>query len=230
MSGVLERAAGFFLAPATPDSAETAAPATQRRAEHAPVASAARAVVLGAPADAVPLAAALALSSLRAGGGPALVAAWPPDVVSRAVRAAAGPVGATRAAARLTARLCARDLPARARGRLVWLALPDEPALAAAAVRRASAVVDGLLVTALCGPRPPELDGLVAEHDLAVVVAAPDTPLTRAAAAQLRAAGIAASACAPLPRGLPRTLALAGIAGPRLGALRAVAPSGAAAS
>lgn len=212
MTGVFERAAGFFLRPATHRSATA-------RIEAAGVPPAARAVVLGAPADAVPLAAALALSPRLAGGGPALVATWPPVE-------AAGPAGATRAAARLATRLTARDLPGAARGRLAWLALPGEPAAATLAVRRASAVVEGPLVTALCGPRPPELDGLVAEHDLAVVAAAPDTPLARAAVAQLTAAGVAACACAPPSRGLPRALAVAGVAGPRLAALRAPAASG----
>jgi hypothetical protein len=212
VTGVFERAAGFFLTPATHRAATA-------RAETAGVPPAARAVVLGAAADAVPLAAALALSPRLDGGGPALVATWPPD-------AAAGPAGATRAAARLATRLSARDLPAAARGRLAWLALPGEPAAATAAVRRASAVVEGPLVAALCGPRPPELDGLVAEHDLAVVAAAPDTPLARAAVAQLTAAGVVACACAPLSRGLPRALAMAGVAGPRLAALRAPAASG----
>lgn len=193
MSGVLDRAAGFFVAPAAQSPADETAPA-----------AAARAVVLGRAADAVPLAAAIARSP-RPGG---LVAIWPSDDPPR--RAVA-----TRAAARLAARLAARELRAVARGRLAWLAVPPDPAGAVVSVRRASALVDGPLVTALCGPRPPELDGLVAEHDLAVVAAPPDTPLARAAVAQLAAAGVPAHACAPLPRGLMRTLALAGLAGPR---------------
>ena len=123
---------------------------------------------------------------------------------------------ASRAAARLAARLCAHDLPATARGRLARLSLAADPAAAAAAVRCASAIVDGPLVTALTGARPPELDDLVAEHDLAVVAADPGSPLARAALASLAAHGIAATACAPLGRGVQRKLAIAGLAAPRL--------------
>jgi hypothetical protein len=235
MSGVLERAAGFFLAPAAQPRAETTA-----------VTPAARTVVLGSAADAVPLAAAIAMSPSPGG----LVAMWssddgvgvgfrpsddgvgvgfrPSDVaIGVSVRPSDGAVGlgrrrgiATRAAAQLAARLSSPDLPAAARGRLAWLVLPPDPAGATAAVRRASALVDGSLVTALCGARPPELDGLVAEHDLAVVAAAPDAALARAAVAQLAAAGVTACACAPLPRGVMRMLTLAGVGGPRLADLR----------
>ena len=205
MSGVLERAAGFFLAPAAQSSAATTAPAP-----------ASRAVVLGSAADAMPLAAAIAMSP------GSLVAVWSSD---DAVGVGVRPYGrhriATRAAAQLAARLSARDLDAAARGRLAWLALPPDPAAAAATLRRASALVDASLVTALCGPRPSELDGLVAEHDLAVVAAPPDTPLARAGVAELAAVGVTAWACAPLPRGLMRTLALAGVGGPRSAGLRA---------
>jgi hypothetical protein len=194
VSGRLERVAAFFVAPAAP-------------AEGVVVPPAARAVVLGAAGDVVPLAAAVALA-LRP---PGLVAVWGSG------RTLAAGV-ATRAAARLASRLAARDLPAVARGRLAWLALPDDAEAAVAAVRRASAVVDGPLVTALAGARPPALEDLVAEHDLAVVAADPETALARAALARLAARGIDARACRPLRRGLPRTIALAG-----LGAAREIA-------
>ena len=166
--------------------------------------------MLGAPADAGPLAAALALSLRAAIRAPAaVVAVW--GTGDENARHAA-----SRAAARLAARLCAHDLPATARGRLARLSLAADPAAAAAAVRCASAIVDGPLVTALTGARPPELDDLVAEHDLAVVAADPGSPLARAALASLAAHGIAATACAPLGRGVPRKLAIAGLAAPRL--------------
>ena len=206
MSGVLQRAAGFFLAPA---------PA--RRAETAVLPPAARAVVLGAADAAVPLAAALALS-LRA-GAPALVAVWGAGE-ERARRDVAG-----RGAARLAARLSAHGLPARAQGRLAWLALPAEPEAAAAAVRRASAIVEGPLVSVLAGARPAGLEALVAEHDLALVAADPGSPLARAALTRLASAGVAASACPPLGRGPRRTLALAGLAAPRLDAGKLLAAS-----
>jgi hypothetical protein len=207
VSGVLHRAAGFFLAPAPAERAETAA-----------LPPAARAVVLGAAEAAIPLAAALALS-LPAGGAPALVAVWG-AADERSRRDAA-----SRRAVRLAARLSAHGLQARARGRLAWLALPAEPATAAAAVRRASAIVEGPLVSALAGARPAELEALIAEHDLAIVTAEPGSPLARAALAGLAGAGIAASACMPPGRGLRRTLALAGLAAPRIDAGKLVAAS-----
>jgi hypothetical protein len=191
MSGRLERAAAFFIAPAAaaaPDGAVVAPPA-------------ARAVVLGAAGDVVPLAAAVALAL----GPPALVALWNADGTPPAAPA-------TRAAARLAARLAARDLPAVARGRLAWLAVPGQAAAAAAAVRRASGLVEGPLVTALAGARPDVLEDLVAEHDLAIVAADPAGPLARAALAGLTARGVDARACRPFRRGLPRTIALAGLA------------------
>jgi hypothetical protein len=195
MSRALERAASFFLAPA------------ERRDDPA-LPPAVRAVVLGSPADTAPLAAALALS-LHA--SPAVVASW-------GVGSDLRPAPATRATARLAARLTTYDLPTAARGRLAWLALPSEPAAAADALRRASALVEGPLVTALAGSRPPVLEALVADHDLAVIAAHPDTTIARAALARLVERGIAASACPPPRRGLQRALALAGLAGPRLDA------------
>jgi hypothetical protein len=209
MSGVLGRAAEFFLAPA----------AAEPRVATAVVPPAVRAVVLGARPDAVPLAAALALS-LRAAGRTrtAVVAVWDADGLVALHRGLA-----SRPAAELAARLAARELAAVARGRLVWLQAPPEAAVAAEAVRRASGVVEGPLVTALTGARPAELDDLVAEHDLAIVVAAPETALARAALAGLDDRGIAATAREPLGRGIPRTLALAGLTGPRLDATRPAA-------
>jgi hypothetical protein len=201
MTGVIDRAAGFFLAPA------------ERSAEAVVVPPVARAVVLGSASDAPSLAAALAVSLRAAAGAPAaVVATWGGG---REIRAAA----AGRAAARLAARLTSHELHTCARGRLAWLELPAEPAAAADAVRRASALVDGPLVTALGGARPRELDDLVAEHDLALVAAKPETALARAALARLAAQGIGACAASPLHRGLTRTLALAGLAAPRLESL-----------
>jgi hypothetical protein len=197
MSGALERAAAFFLDPAgAPPGSAIALP------------SAVRAVVLGSAGDIGPLAAAVALS-FRAGerAPAAVVATWGHDAMR--------PSAATRAAGQVARRLSAHELPAVSRGRLVWLTLPDEPAAAADAVRRASAVVDGPLVTALGGARPPELESLVAEHDLAIVIANPESSLARAALARLSARGIAASACAPVHHGVSRALALAGLAAPR---------------
>jgi hypothetical protein len=68
------------------------------------------------------------------------------------------------------------------------------------------------VITALAGARPPELEDLVAEHDVAIVAADPAGPLARTALARLAARGIDARACRPLRRGLPRAIALAGLA------------------
>ena len=199
MSGVLARAAELFLV-------DEPAEAPPEPASSPPIA---RAVVLGSPADAFPLAAALALA-LR--GPAAVVAAWEAGGVEEP-RASA----ATRSAARLAGHLTTHGLVAAPRGRLAIVALPPDPGEAAAAVRRASTLADAPLVTALGGARPDELERLVAEHDLALVAADPDTALARAALAGLAARGVEASACRPLRRGLPRALAVAGLAAPRLG-------------
>ena len=201
--GWLERAADFFIAP----------PVERTPVRAAAIPAAARVVVVGAAAEVVAAAAAVALALRERDGSPtALVAAWRGDPPAAGL--------ATRAAARLLARVGADDCPTHARGRLAWLSLPDDPVAAAGAVRRASALVAGPFVTALAGARPPELETLVAEHDLAVVVAEPETALACAALAALGARGVPAVAVPPLGRGLARTLALAGVTGPRLPALQ----------
>lgn len=188
--GWLARAARFFVAPAT-----AAAPV-----RGATIPPAARVVVLGSPSEVVAAAASVALGLREP--SPGLVAVWCGEPPVAGV--------ATRAATRLSTRV-----GGRARGRLAWLSLPGDPVAAAGAVRRASALVAGPFVTALAGARPPELELLIAEHDVAVVVADPESSLARAALAALAARGIATVAVAPLHRGLARTLALAGIAAPR---------------
>jgi hypothetical protein len=199
-AGAIARAVGFLVAPE-----QTAAPGRSSL-----VPEAARVVVLGSADDAAPLAAALALALRAADRVPAaLVAVW-----------GGGGPGARRAAtpgaARLAATLARRGLAAQARGRLVWLPLGADTQEAARDVRRAAAVVEGPLITALAGPRPPAFDDLLAEHDFAVVAAEPATALARAAVAALAGHRIPALACRPPRRGLPRTLALAGITAPRL--------------
>jgi hypothetical protein len=195
---MLDRATEFFLAPPEESDEPIALP------------PAVRAVVLGSAVDTPALAAAVALS-LRAGhrAPAAAVACWGPGREMR-------PTAATRPAARLAASLTMDELPATPRGRLAWLALPLGPAEAAEAVRHASTLVDGPLVTALGGARPPELEALIAEHDLAVVAARPDSALARVALERLAVRGITASACTPPRRGVTRALALAGLATARL--------------
>jgi len=203
MTGLLDRAAELFLMPA----ASTTAPAT------ATVPAAARVAVLGTPQDAPPLAAAVALTLRAADRAPAaLVAVWRPGSGGEpAVRRAATP-----SASRLATRLRRRQLPAVARGRLAWIDLSADPASAETTLRRAAATVDGPVVTALAGPRPPRLEPLIDEHDLVVIAADPATTLARAALITFADRCVSALATRPLPRGLPRALALAGLATPRL--------------
>ena len=148
MSGLLERAASAFITPA-PEVAVV------------PPRFATRALVLGAPRDAVPVAAALAgglRERERAAG--ALMVAWP---VAESPRAALG----TPAASRLVAGLQARGLHAVARGRLAWLALGEEDLPLA---RRALAAVDVPAVLAITGPRLAATDELLAEQDQILLV------------------------------------------------------------
>jgi hypothetical protein len=202
---VLDRAAEWFVAPATDEP---------RLAPEAPAADhALRALVLGTPADAPPVAAALAGALRAIGRAPsAVAAAWCP---------AAGPArGETAslafpAARRLTARLSARGLETAARGRLAVVTLPAEPGAAVAAARRTGAV-DVPVVVALGGPRTPALEALLPDQDLIVVVAPdPAGPLARSALAGLSGRPAASLACRPLS-GPPRQLALAGMGGARL--------------
>ena len=167
-----------------------------------------RAAVLGSAAEAVPVGALLANALRAAARRPAAaLAAWTPGVA--AMRG--GP--ATLAAARLAARLSARGLPAVARGRLSWQALDDHPVAAAVSARRAAGALDVPLVVVLCGPRCEVVEGLLAEQDLVLVVAAdPDGPLARLAVA---GCATAALACAPPAPGPARWLARSGLGGAR---------------
>ncbi|MGZ8633516.1 MAG: hypothetical protein ACXWZZ_06630 [Solirubrobacteraceae bacterium] len=150
MSGLLERAASAFGPPAVALDPPHVAP---------------RAVVLGRPDDAEPVAAALAgglREQHRAAG--ALLAVWPSPAPPRAALG-------TPTASRLAARLQARGLDAVARGRLAWLALGlDDLALAA----RAVAAVDVPTVIAITGPRTPATDVLLGDLELIVLVVAAD--------------------------------------------------------
>jgi len=104
---------------------------------------------------------------------------------------------ATRGARRLAERLDRRGLPASARGRVVTVALPPEPAAARAAIERTHAAIDDLpLVVLVAGPRPPALDAVLAALDRLVVVPAPDAPSGLSE--------LAATAAARLGRGVAR--------------------------
>jgi hypothetical protein len=190
VSGLLDRAASAL---ATPTSGLAAAPPR----------FAARALVLGRPGDAVPVAAALAgglREQDRAAG--ALLVTWPAPA---APRAALG----TPAASRLAARLQARGLGAVARGRLAWLALEaGELALAA----RAVAAVDVPAVIAVTGPRTAASDELLSEQDLVVLVVGSDVEpaLAELALGGLERCGAAVLARRPLESPGARPAALAG--------------------
>lgn len=195
MTGLLARAAAAFVEPATPAVAP-AATAPPRGA---------RALVLGRPADALALAAALA-GELRARerAATALLVTWPCEPPR--------PAPASRAAHRLAARLDARGLEARARGRLAWLALAGTSVAAAAACVRAEAATEGPAVIAVTGPRCAALDALLDECDLVVVVPPRDADpaLAELAVAGLEGCRAPVVACPPLSGASTRLLALAG--------------------
>ena len=138
-----------------------------------------------------PVACALALLLRRR--GPVIVCRW-----GLASRRAALP--ATRGARRLAASMTARGLSAQATGRLVGVVLDETPSIAAAEAARATAAAgDAPVVLALCGPRDPAFDGLLAAQDLAVV-ALQDAPpeLVRLGVAALEGTSRRAVAAAAL--------------------------------
>ena len=170
-----------------------------------PIGSCARAAVLGRPAQAVPSAAALACSLRVAHRAPAaVVATWTPGARAPVPRGPGAP-----GASRFAARLSARGLAATAHGILVWLPLSDHVVAASVAVRRASAALDVPLVVALAGPRCDVVEALLREQDLVIVVAEdPGSPLAR-----LAVGGCSVPATARTPaHGARRVLAMAGLA------------------
>jgi hypothetical protein len=187
--------------------------------------------VLGAPAAVVPVAAACAGElRARAKAAAALLCIWrpaarpSPDIErDAAVPSAQSPAGATtQGARRLAARLVAHGLPVTACGRLAWLALEHDPIAAAGQARRCIAVTDVPVVLAIAGPRPPALEPVLAEVDLAIAVLPPDIDpaLPELALGTLRARERVV--LAPLPPGPPRWAAMAGLA--RLRSLPRTAP------
>jgi hypothetical protein len=151
MTALLDAIARVFVTPAA-------------RAE--PVAVAAPTAAVCGP-DAESVAAALALT-LRV-RGPVVVCSW----ASRARRTSAPrSVGARR----LVTSLQARGLDATASGRLVLVRLDEDAHVAAAeAARAAAAAGEAPVVSAICGPRDPAFDGLLAHQDVTVLAAA-DAP------------------------------------------------------
>jgi ribonuclease E len=211
------------------------------RSHSAPaVAPLSRLAVVASPTAVAPLAAAVAQSArARAGTPAALVALWrpatasdaPPAALWRAASATEVPLAAGMAsaadapsgapalpgAAALCARLARRGLPVSARGRLVWLLLPPDDESAVPVLRHAeAAAADAPAVLAVGRPRDETVDVLLAERELVVVAAAPDSPLGRAAAADTAPLRVPIHATGRLPHGLARLAALAGLRAPRM--------------
>jgi len=195
-----------------PSPEERAVPSAPDRS---PVEDGARIAVLGAPAVAVPVAAACAGElRARARATAAVLAVWRAGATvagEEGERASPG-AATTPAARRLAARLAAHGLPATACGRLAWLALDPAPGPAAAQAQRCIELADAPFVLALAGPRPPAFEPLLAALAVAVAVLPGDAD---PALHELARAGLPARTglvVAPLPPGPPRWAAMAGLA------------------
>ena len=168
---------------------------------------AARAVVLGAPADVPAGAAALALAlRRRRRTGAAIVVLWGAQTAPSPPAPALAAPGLP-GARMLAARLARRGLAASAHGRLVWIGLG--PALDEEA-RIAAAAGDAPVVLALLGPRSAAADALLAAHDAALLAADPDSPLAQLAMADMSRLGVPLRCWAPPAAGAARLAALAG--------------------
>jgi hypothetical protein len=188
------------------------APTAGARAEPVSAVAAPSAAVCGPGAE--PVACALALLLRRR--GPVIVCRW-------GVEPRRGALPATAGARRLAASMAARGLSAQASGRLVGVALDEMPSVAAAEGARATAAAgESPVVLALCGPRDPAFDDLLAAQDVAIVA-------LQDASAELVRLGVAAleetsrrAVAAPVLAGPSAWAARAGLwAGP--GARRALA-------
>lgn len=118
------------------------------------------------------------------------------------------------AGVRLARTLRDRELPARAAGRLVHVALPaaDGDAAAAAARAVAAAPAETPVVIVLGGARGPALDGLLVDADLVVVAGPAEDPRVRAAADGLTASGTRGMLWDDAPGPAWRRLARGGLA------------------
>jgi hypothetical protein len=208
VSSMLDRVSSLFVEPAAP----RAEPMLAATATAAP-----RALVLGRPTDAVPLASALAGGiGARFRGSAALLCSWSPINSARPGAWASAP------ARRLANRLAARGLLAVARGRLAWLDLDAEPEAAARTISRLLGWLDAPVITAVARPRAPIIDALLDTHDLVALVrpaerhaTEEDEALERVATEGLAAARPRVAVCDPLAPGVRRWMARAGLA--RLG-------------
>ncbi len=146
-----------------------------------------------------------------AGGAACVLAAGSTTRTALVVTAGPLPGGVlahpVRSAARLRDRLRARDLEARASGRIVWC-----PAASAADGVRAAAV-GGPTVLAVCRPRTDWVDELLAEAGHALIAGDAGEPVTALVRADLQGRGLRATVVPP-PRGVRAGLALLGLATP----------------
>jgi len=207
-----DAAAPASLAPGSSDAAEPAGHWT-------------RAVVLGAHAAAVPVAAACAGElRVRDRAAAAVLCVWRPGTAEPRPDAPAPdsrpPAGATTPGARrLAARLAAQGLEATACGRLAWVALESDPAAALDLTRRCLRAAAAPVVLAVAGPRPASFEPVLADLELAIAVLPADAdPALRT----LTLGSLAARdrvILPPLAPGPPRWAAMAGLA--RLRALPA---------
>jgi hypothetical protein len=216
MSDFLARVGAFFVETGAAPAAST--PTTDPRdLDHEPGPPPTSAAVLGAPDAAVAVAAACAGELRARSRAPAaLLCIWRPAPPPRpeqdepAARPTAG--ATTRGAGRLAARLQAHGVAATACGRLAWLPLDQDPAVAAALFERCLGLAAVPVVLAVAGPRPAEFEPLLARLDLAAAVlpATADPALCDLARATLPAR--TAIVVPPLAAGPPRWAALAGLA------------------
>jgi hypothetical protein len=216
VTAVLHRLRDVFVA-APADGAARPARAMPSRAHARDRALPSTVGVLCAPGDvAAAFAAGLVLAS--AAGGCALVCRWTAEAPERGTASEL----VLPAAAALARRLRARDLAAAGAGRLVGVDLPAVPGEArTVAVRAAAAAGDVPVVLAVAGPRPAELDDLLASHDRLLVVPSAGAAAGLADLALTDAArvGRAASLLTPPWGAAGRALAVRGLVLPR--ALRA---------
>jgi hypothetical protein len=167
--------------------------------------------LLCAPVDALGTGALLALGLAHAHRAPAgLLCLW--GAGEHAVPAWTVP--AFPGARRVLGALATHGLDAQASGRLVRLALPDDPEAALAAATRSGAVAGVPTVAVLSAPRTPALDQLLVAQDLAVVAqrADADPALGRLARQSLASLRVPAVTCPFTPGLCARALAPAGIA------------------
>jgi hypothetical protein len=228
VTALLRRLGAFLLEPAEHPASPRAEPRAPLPA--APLARPTRVAVLGAPAD-VPAVAAACAGELRARhrASAALVCLWrpggepPPGGLDGADRGIGGdaddrpdgvasPAGATTPGARrVAAALAADGLRATACGRLAWLALPDPPGEAASVLRRGLALAGVPVAIAVAGPRPEELEPILATADIAVAVLPAGTGEALRDLAIAHLPGAERGIVGPLPPGPPRWAALAGL-------------------